>query len=321
MTNRFFNWPRRSSRSRAQGTEEAAAGRQLVNRSLASRVVGSELALDRVTIPIPNLGAAMDGYRIVQLSDLHLYPFTRLGFIRQAVELANSLKPDAIVLTGDFVSHAAGAIHDLEPVLARLNARDGVFATLGNHDHWSNPAVVRAGIRSAGLSLLHNQSIPLGGGALYLAGLDDGWVGRADLEHALEQAPGDAPVVLLMHEPDLVDIYANNPRIALQLSGHTHGGQVRLRQPRRAYTLPYLGRKYDQGLYRVANTWLYTNRGIGTVIAPIRVNCPAEVTELTLTAEPVPEQFDVAPLDDDPSVAGVNSAAPPAGGPAIPPAA
>lgn len=263
---------------------------QLMYRSLATLNVGEEILLDRVTIPIAGLHPSMEGYRVVQLSDLHLYPFTRLELIRTAVEMANQLQPDLIVITGDFVSHTADAVYDMQHVLGRLNARDGVYATLGNHDHWTNANIVRGGLRAAGLKVMHNTSVPLGGGRLYLTGLDDGWVGRADLDGALELAPGDAPVILLMHEPDLVDVYSHNPRIALQLSGHTHGGQVRLQQPRRAYTLPYLGRKYDQGLYRVNDTWLYTNRGIGTVIAPVRVNCPPEVTELTLVAGPAPVQ-------------------------------
>lgn len=305
MPSYFRNW---RTQPAVRATRQRA--RRLVYRSLASLNVGEEISLDRVTIPIPQLDASMDGYRIVQLSDLHLYPFTHLAFIREAAELANSLKPDLIVLTGDFVSHEAGAVYDLEPVLGRLNARDGVFATLGNHDHWSNANVVRAGLRKAGLSVLHNRSVPLGGGKAWLTGLDDGWVGRADLEAAVEQAPGDAPIVLLQHEPDLIDTYIGNPRVALQLSGHTHGGQIRLRQPRRAYTLPFLGRKYDQGLYRVGDAWLYTNRGIGTTIVPIRVNCPAEVTEFTLTAEAIPAEFNTAPLDEDPAVHGANTSDP-----------
>lgn len=268
--------------------------RHLVYSSLATFNVGEEISLDRVTVPIPQLPAALDGYRIVQVSDLHLFPFTTLAFITRALELAQSLKPDILVFTGDYVTHEAAAIDEMKNALGRLNAREGVFATLGNHDHWSNPSVVRSGLRRAGVTVLHNQSIPLGGGGAYLTGLDDGWVGRADLDAALEQAPGSAPIVLLMHEPDMIDVYAQNPRVVLQLSGHTHGGQVRLREPRRAYTLPFLGRKYDMGLYRVGDAWLYTNRGIGTVIAPIRVNCPAEVTEFTLTAEAIPASFDTA---------------------------
>ena len=290
MRNRFPGWPRRpvarASRARA---------RRLVYRSLATLNVGDEISVEHVTLPIPQLPAALDGYRVVQVSDLHLYPFTTLAFITRALEIAQALAPDLLVLTGDFVTHEAAAITELKSALGRLNARDGVHATLGNHDHWSNPNVVRAGLRDAGVNVLHNQSIPLGGGGAHLTGLDDGWVGRADFGAALEQAPGDGPIILLVHEPDLIDVFAQNPRVALQLSGHTHGGQVRLREPRRAYTLPFLGRKYDMGLYRVADAWLYTNRGIGTVIAPIRVNCPAEVTEFTLTAEAIPAAFSTEP--------------------------
>ncbi len=259
--------------------------RRWMHRPLGALSIGEELSVEHVTIPLKNLHPALEGFRVVQLSDMHLYPWTHLEFIQSAVEHANQLKPDLMVLTGDYVSHIAAAIHDLEPVLAQLDARCGVFAVLGNHDHWTDPAVVRAGLRSAGLTVLHNQgvSITVGKGSFYLAGLDDGWAGQADLSAALLHAPGNTPVVLLSHEPDLADIYSRDKRVTLQLSGHTHGGQVRMQQPRRAYTLPHLGKKYDQGLYRVNDAWLYTNRGIGMVGAPIRVNCPAEVTEFTLT--------------------------------------
>ena len=264
--------------------------RRWMHRPFAAMVVGNSLALslDRVTVPIANLHPSLEGLRIVQLSDLHLYPFTRLEFIAEAVELANSLKPDVTVLTGDYVSHVAAAVHDLEPVLGRLDARFGVHAVLGNHDHWTNAEVVRAGLRRAGLNLLHNQGVPVGSGdeKVWIAGLDDAWAGQADLTAARAGAPAGAPVVLLVHEPDVAEEYSRNKRIALQLSGHTHGGQVRIHQPRRAYTLPRYGRKYDQGLFRVNGMWLYTNRGVGMVVAPIRVNCPAEVTEFTLVAAP-----------------------------------
>jgi predicted MPP superfamily phosphohydrolase len=263
--------------------------RRLVHRSWQSVNVPHELSLESVQLPISNLHPSMEGYRIVQLSDLHLYPLTPIELIARAVDLANSLRPDLVVLTGDYVTAEAEAMYQLEPVIGRLNATDGVFATLGNHDYWSDAVLVRRSLQHAGLTVLHNRSVPLNGGAVWLTGLDDGWAGEADLEAALADTPNDAPVVLLMHEPDLVDQYSLNPRIVAQFSGHTHGGQIRTGKPRRAYTLPYLGRKYDHGLYRVNNTWLYTNRGIGAVIAPIRVNCPSEVTEFTLVADRVPD--------------------------------
>ena len=117
---------------------------------------------------------------------------------------------------------------------------------------------------------------------LYLAGLDDGWSGKADLKQALEKAPDCGPVVLLLHEPDLVDETSQDPRIALQLSGHTHGGQVLVAGRPPIFT-PTLGKKYSQGLFRVNDTWLYTNRGLGVISVPLRMNCPPEVTLLTLT--------------------------------------
>lgn len=103
-----------------------------------------------------------------------------------------------------------------------------------------------------------------------------------DLKSTLEKAPAGAPVVLLLHEPDLVDQTSLDPRVSLQLSGHTHGGQVRL-LGRPPVLAPHLGKKYDQGLFRVNETWLYTNRGLGVISIPIRYNCPPEITLLTLT--------------------------------------
>jgi uncharacterized protein len=117
---------------------------------------------------------------------------------------------------------------------------------------------------------------------LYLAGLDDGWSGQPDLQETLDGVGPDEPVVLLVHEPDLFDDYGQDPRVVLQLSGHSHGGQIRIndKPPR---ILPHLGRKYEQGLYQINNTWLYTNRGLGYTSVPVRFRCPPEVTEITLT--------------------------------------
>jgi hypothetical protein len=126
-----------------------------------------------------------------------------------------------------------------------------------------------------GIAVEHN------GGLVYLAGLDDGWSGHPDLDTALQGAPDQAPVVLLCHEPDLADRYAADGRVALQLSGHSHGGQVRL-PGKGPLVLPFLGRKYDFGLYHVGGMWLYTNRGLGCISVPYRYNCPPEVTHFTL---------------------------------------
>lgn len=243
-----------------------------------------KLVIDRLILPIKGLHAGLEGFRLVQLSDFHLYPLTKPDLVRHAVTLANELQPDLIVLTGDYVWRKVDAIFELAPILVGLNARHGVYAAMGNHDLWTDVSVVRRGFDEARLPYLINQGVPISqdGGTFYLVGLDDGWAGQPDLPGARVGAPADAPIVLLMHEPDLADYYAQQPGIALQLSGHSHGGQVRFPRLGGALILPYLGRKYDMGLYRVEEMWLYTNRGIGVTNEPVRLNCAPEITEITL---------------------------------------
>jgi predicted MPP superfamily phosphohydrolase len=139
-------------------------------------------------------------------------------------------------------------------------------------------------LKREGITLLHNHGVPIsaGGGTLYLAGVDDVWAGRPDPKRALEGNGRGHPTLLLAHEPDYADKVSADPRIKLQLSGHTHGGQVRIPMIG-ALRLPSWGRKYQEGLYRVKDMHVYTTRGIGLVGVPFRVNCPPEITLLTLT--------------------------------------
>lgn len=244
----------------------------------------NQLGLERLELPIRGLHPSLDGFRIVQLTDIHLSKLVKASFAQEAVDLANSLQPDLTVLTGDYVWHNVEAIFELAPILAGLNARHGVYAIMGNHELWEGVEVVKTALREVRLPYLINQGVTIsqGAGNLYLAGLDDGWSGQPDLDATLVGAPTDAPVILLLHEPDLADDYAHYPNMALQLSGHSHGGQVRL-PGIGAPILPKLGRKYDMGLYKVGEMWLYTSRGVGVTNEPIRFNCPPEVTEFTLT--------------------------------------
>ena len=240
--------------------------------------------LERVEIPIRNLKPALEGFTIVQLSDIHLRPYTKPDLVKRAVEMSNELRPDLVVLTGDYVWRVQEAAFELAPILAGLNARHGVYSVLGNHDHWLDVEITKRAFEEAGLPMLINQGVEIsaGNGSFYLAGMDDGWSGQPDLSLALENAPADIPIVLLLHEPDLVDETSRDPRISLQLSGHTHGGQVLVAGQPPIFT-PDLGKKYSQGLFRVNDTWLYTNRGLGVISVPLRLNCPPEVTLLTLT--------------------------------------
>jgi hypothetical protein len=241
------------------------------------------LAVKRVVVPIRGLPDAAEGLRLVHLSDFHLHPVTQLDHIRKAIEVANGLKPDLILLTGDYVTDYAEAIFELAPVLGRLDANYGVFAILGNHDLWTDRAVVQRGLAEAGIPVLVNDgvTVPIGRGALHVAGLDDAWSGQPDLDRALRSCPAGVPAVLLAHEPDFADAYSQDPRVSLQLSGHSHGGQVRL-PGLGALILPPYGKKYDYGLYRVRDMWLYTNPGLGLVVPGVRFNCRPEVTEITL---------------------------------------
>jgi uncharacterized protein len=242
-----------------------------------------EPVIRRIAIPVRDLKPALEGFRIVHMTDFHMYPYTTSALVRKSVALANSLNPDLTVLTGDYVWRIREGAEDLAAILAGLNARFGVYSVLGNHDIWLDVDLVKQAFARHRLPLLVNQGIPLalGKASLYLAGLDDGWSGNPDLKAAMDGAPSGAPVILLYHEPDLADQVSLDPRLTLQLAGHTHGGQVRL-PLRGPLILPYLGRKYDLGLYRVNAMWLYTNPGIGVISVPYRFNCPPEVTEFTL---------------------------------------
>lgn len=244
------------------------------------------LAVERVTVALSGLPDALRGLTIAQISDLHVGHFLGQKDVARAVDVAQSLRPSLIVVTGDYVTIAAEHASLCTPELARLHAPLGVFFILGNHDHWTNAPVVMRILRDAGLSLLINNGrlVESNGSALWLAGVDDVWERHADLDRALAGAPKDVPKVLLAHEPDYADLVAADGRVSLQLSGHSHGGQVRLPfvgSP----VLPYLATKYPWGLRRVVKMWLYTNRGIGVISPPVRFNCRPEVTLFTLTGD------------------------------------
>ena len=254
--------------------------------SVSFLALGNEaqhIVVERVQLPVVDLPPSLEGFRIAQLSDFHLEPLTKIELVQRAVAITNSLKPDVIVLTGDYVWHQVESIFDLAPELAKLNAKHGIVPVIGNHDIWGGLDIIKAGFKNAGLPLYINQGVQLveGKSSLHLACLDDGWSGTPDLEAAMENWVDGSPVVLLLHEPDLADRYSSDSRISLQLAGHTHGGQVRF-PFLGAVILPYLGQKYDYRLYRVNSMWLYTNPGIGVISEPVRYNCPPEITEFTL---------------------------------------
>ncbi|MFN2149637.1 MAG: metallophosphoesterase [Anaerolineales bacterium] len=249
----------------------------------AREVEPNWLQIERVSIPLPSIPPGLDGTRIICLSDFHLHPYTQIELIEDCVQVVNRLEADVICLLGDYVFDRADSILQLAPVLAELTSRCGVYAVLGNHDLWTDPLLVASTLERAGIPVFANEhtALDLPGGTLLLAGLQDGWSGHPDLNAALPAAADAQPVILMMHEPDFADRYVLDGRVDLQLSGHTHGGQVRLPGIGAPF-LPRYGQKYDQGLYDLGGMQLYTTRGIGVIGPPLRFNCRPEITLLTI---------------------------------------
>ena len=250
----------------------------------------------RQQIALPRWPARLEGFTIALLSDFHYDPYFSVHPIHSAIPLVNDLHPEMIVLTGDFVSapwvgDAAAAASKAEPcaqLLRQLHAPHGVWAVLGNHDVFTDPDRVTAALQSNGIQVLSNQSASCerDGARFWLAGVDDVLGGTADLNATLHGIPAGEPTVLLAHEPDYAD-YVSRHSVDLQLSGHSHGGQVRIPFLRPLY-LPLLAHKYIWGLYQIGGLTLYTNPGLGTVGAPVRMNCPPEITLITLRPAATP---------------------------------
>ena len=239
------------------------------------------LTIERRAIFLRRLPKALDGLRIVQLSDLHLGPLTSSAQLRRAVETANSLDPDIIALTGDYISHERHYAAPCAEVVGRLRARHGVFAVLGNHDHWTDAALITDLFRAEGIKVLINEGMRFDkdGAGFWLAGVNDTMVGLEDLPLAMAGASDDEMKLLLAHNPIILR-RAARAGVDLVLSGHTHGGQVALRSDRSASGRPR--RRLLKGLGRQGETQIYVTRGLGTVILPIRYGCPPEVSLLEL---------------------------------------
>jgi predicted MPP superfamily phosphohydrolase len=243
--------------------------------------------LRRVDVPIRGLPAGLQGFTIGHLSDIHRSILVSEHYVGSAVDVLNGLRPDVIVLTGDFVTKYSGYVNTLAVDIARLHAPLGVFAVLGNHDYACGGVdEVRTVLeRDGGVRWLTNQAVRLehGGEQLWLAGTDDMWEGSPDLDAAFAGVPQGATRVLLSHCPDIANDAARYG-VALQLSGHTHGPQINLWPMNRV--LPKFGKKYPCGLARVAghDCWVYTNVGLGALTLPVRINQPPEIALLKLVA-------------------------------------
>lgn len=239
------------------------------------------------TLKLPRLDAQFHGYKVAHITDIHLGDWTTSDHLDEVVAAVNACQPDLVAITGDFFTRNPQA-HGQELIrgLRKLRAKDGVVAVLGNHDHWHGPEVVRELLREGGVVEVSNgvRTLQRGSASLHVAGVDDVWMGAHRLEQVLDRLPPQGAAILLAHEPDFADTSAATGRFDLQLSGHSHGGQVvaPLLGPLR---LPPLGQKYPSGLYRVGDMLQYTSRGVGMVRPHVRFNCRPEVAVFTLVAE------------------------------------
>jgi hypothetical protein len=246
------------------------------------------VAVRQLELTLPRLGPEFDGYRIVQMSDIHMDRWMTPERLAKIVGLVNEQKPDLVAATGDFIicSPLSSTAH-LAPLLAKslsgLRAPDGVMAVLGNHDHRAGAERVRPHLREAGIVELTNEvrTFRRGPSELHVAGVDSMYMGRDRLGAVLDGLPDEGAVVLLAHEPAFALSSSATGRFDLQLSGHSHGGQVRL-PLLGALLYPRHSRPYSDGLYETRGMHAYTNRGLGTVLSHLRANCRPEISVLTL---------------------------------------
>ncbi len=252
----------------------------------------AQFTIETVHLKLPRLPRAFAGLRIAQMSDIHMGSWMNLDRFQQVADLVLAQKPDLLLITGDFLfghnfnEASRGHLKDLITVLSPLAATLPSFAVLGNHDYWTEPEAVREMLRACQITELTNTVFTLTRGSenLHLCGVDDVWEGNVRLEDVLSQLSDDSAAILLAHEPDFADTSAATEGFDLQVSGHSHGGQVVIPFYGPPF-LPYLGQKYPSGLYKVGDMFQYTNRGVGTGMLPVRFNCPPEITLLILNGD------------------------------------
>ncbi len=234
---------------------------------------------------VPGLDPRLDGFRIAQLSDLHIGTLTPKAWGMAWSRAANAKLADVAVVTGDMVTSGTDFHEDVADVIGSLRAKNGVFASMGNHDYFGDGEPLVSMLRDRGVGVLRNEGVVIdrGGAQLWLAAIDDTWTRRDDLAEAMRHRPEGATTVLLAHDPnrfnEAADAGAN-----VVLSGHTHGGQIGVPFLYRFANLASFGYPYNVGLYRRGSAVLYVHAGLGTTGPPMRLGVPPEVAVLVLRA-------------------------------------
>jgi predicted MPP superfamily phosphohydrolase len=239
--------------------------------------------INRYKVPIDDLPEAFHGFRLVQLTDLHLGFMVSESFIEGVVSSAKKLNPDVIVCTGDYVHarNTTAEINKVWPILSKLEAKYGVFSVLGNHDHWADSETSLNWLERSGQNIRHQcKAIYKGKDRIIIGGSGDYWEDELNIDKAFSCSDEGDCRILLAHNPDSVDTQYKTP-LSLVLSGHTHGGQV-VMPFYGPLVLPVRNKKYSSGLIETQNTQLFISRGIGWAIYPVRFNCYPEIAVLEL---------------------------------------
>lgn len=242
-----------------------------------------EPELTETEIWMRRLPPTFDSLRIVHLTDVHHSLYTPIETVQEAVHLANRLRPDLVALTGDYVTLSPSYIWPMARALGKLRARLGVFAVLGNHDFQVDADEVTRALRAQRIRVLRNSHYALRsrGSTLWLAGVDDLWWAADDFHAAFASVPAREPKILLCHNPVGIR-QAVRHGVDFVLSGHTHGGQVRLPLVGSLRGRSKLGERFVEGWNRLDGTQIYVSRGIGKSVVPLRLNCPPEIACLRL---------------------------------------
>lgn len=241
---------------------------------------------------IDGLPEALDGLKLVQVSDTHYGPYVSLRYLAGVVEQVNSLRGDVIVLTGDYVHLTPRAIPDGVGILGKLEARLGRVGVLGNHDHWRGAAACRSEFNRIGVPLIDNRrlyltpeglsELLLPGKSLCIGGVGDLWTDEVSEGKALGDVPPDVPRILLSHNPDVAEYLAPMIRVDLMLAGHTHGGQIVLPMVGPIESTTEFGEKYLGGICHGPHCPVIVSRGIGVTRIPLRIGAPPEICQIVL---------------------------------------
>jgi predicted MPP superfamily phosphohydrolase len=241
------------------------------------------IEVTRHRVPLRNLPAVLEGLRVVHLTDIHHSKYVSFNAVYRMVALTNGLKPDLVVLTGDYITWSRKYIGPVAEALKDLRSRLGVYAVLGNHDVRVDSAAMTVALERVGIRVLRNASsrVDFRGESLWLIGVDEYSYGQSDLSKALKGVPESVPRVLLAHNPEIIGQAARRG-IDFVAAGHTHGGQVKLPYLKSLNTITQPTQEFLEGFVTAGKTQMYISRGLGKVVVPVRIKCPPELPVYTL---------------------------------------